>query len=309
VQDLIVHYGFLIVALIIFAGEIGLPTFIPGEVALLVAGSQCVHSTPQLIGAILLFGVVDSIATSTIHVASRTTGNMLLVSLLRYLQHDNARAEAMLARWRNRLGGYDAAVVFVTRLIPMFRLYASITTGLIKIRLRHFWLGAVPAAFVWATTPLTLGYLMRSRVGSLTGQYPVLMRDVIISSIILTAAMAAIAWVRTSGVSPLVLRRARLTLGVLAVMLAWGRLASLAAGVGAAGHSFLLSALPAVPTRAGIMAVAAVGLLWIASRDLRAMRSQQLAMRSIGAGTSFACVGLTAVVALVAAWNGHATLL
>ena len=41
-NQLIAHYGVLIVVLIIFAGEIGLPTLIPGEIALLIAGVQIV---------------------------------------------------------------------------------------------------------------------------------------------------------------------------------------------------------------------------------------------------------------------------
>ena len=142
---LIAQYGVLVVALIIFAGEVGIPTLVPGEIAILIAGSQVVHSVPQLIGTMLLFGTVDIIACSTIHLASRTGGNRLLLRLLRKVQPHHDRHEEVIEGWRRRLGGRDQLVVFVTRLIPLFRLYASITTGLIRIRFRHFVGGAVPA--------------------------------------------------------------------------------------------------------------------------------------------------------------------
>ncbi|HEX6508029.1 MAG TPA: hypothetical protein VF221_10385, partial [Chloroflexota bacterium] len=100
---LIAHYGLLIVAIIIFCGEIGLPTLVPGEIALLLAGSQVIHSPSALVAAAVLFGSVDIVATSTIHVASRTGGNRLLCRLLRHLQRDEPH-EAVIDRWRGRLG-------------------------------------------------------------------------------------------------------------------------------------------------------------------------------------------------------------
>src|SRR5579872_1982293 len=120
--ELIAHYRLLIVVLIIFAGEVGIPTLVPGEIAILLGGSQLVHSVPGLIGFWLLFGVVDIIACTSLHIACRTGGNRLLIRLLRFLLPRAERHEDMIAGWRQRLGGRDSLVVFVTRLIPMFRL-------------------------------------------------------------------------------------------------------------------------------------------------------------------------------------------
>src|SRR6185437_9247382 len=107
---LLAQYGIVLVALIIFCGEIGLPTLIPGEIALLFAGSQFIHSPAQLVAGIVGFGVLDILATSTIHIASRSAGNRLLVRVLRLIMRDPERAEATLGRWRDRLGGYDSLV-------------------------------------------------------------------------------------------------------------------------------------------------------------------------------------------------------
>src|SRR5579864_1623242 len=178
-SQLIAHYGVLIVVLVIFAGEIGLPTLVPGEIAILIVGMQVVHSVPALIGAWLLFGVVDIIACSSIHLPCRTCGNLLLVRLLHYLQPNNKRHQEIIDGWRRRMGGHDALVVFVTRLIPIFRLYASITTGLVRIRFRDFVAGAVPASLLWAAIPLTLGYALGARAKGFEGQFPLMIHVVV----------------------------------------------------------------------------------------------------------------------------------
>jgi membrane protein DedA with SNARE-associated domain len=179
---LIAQYGLVVVALIIFTGEIGLPTLVPGEIALLLAGSQLVHSWTALVAAALLFGTVDLVATSTIHVAARTGGNRLLRRALRLLQRDEEQHEEVIASWRRRLRGRDPLVVFVTRLIPVFRFYASITTGLIRIRIKDFLSGAAPAALLWAATPLALGYALRGEIAGIEGEYGVMIRVCIVGT-------------------------------------------------------------------------------------------------------------------------------
>jgi membrane protein DedA with SNARE-associated domain len=217
VSTLIAQYGLVIVALINFAGEIGLPTLVPGEIALLIAGNQVIHSVALLIGAIVLFAAVDLVATSTIHIASRTGGNRLLSCLLRMTCRTSTRPEAVFEKCRRRLGGHDPVVVFVTRLIPVFRLYASIGAGLIRIRFRHFIIGAAPAALVWAATPLICGYLLRSQVGSMVSQYPAILRYIMIVSAGAIAIGVCLGWLRHAGGRDAALRRARFILGVVAV--------------------------------------------------------------------------------------------
>lgn len=188
---LIAHYGLLIVVLIIFAGELGFPTLVPGEIAILIAGVQVVHSIPQLIGAWLLFGLVDIVACSTIHVVCRTCGNRVLLRLLRRLQPNRCKHEEVIEGWRRRLGGRDPLVVFVTRLIPMFRLYASITSGLVRIRMRNFLLGAAPASLVWATVPLTLGFIFRNDIHAMESHYGFMMQGIIMASIVGTILVSS----------------------------------------------------------------------------------------------------------------------
>lgn len=300
---LLAQYGLVIVALIIFCGEIGLPTLIPGEIALLFAGSQFIHTPAALLAGIIGFGILDVVATSTIHTASRSAGNRLLMRVLRLIMRDPDRAEATLARWRDRLGGYDSLVVFVTRLIPMFRLYASISTGLIRIRLRSFFIGVIPASFVWATTPLTLGYLLRNRIGNITHGYAAMMHSVILGSVAVTLLIFISWWMLLGSSSSFTPRRFRVVVGVAAFLAALARLIELAADEAGHSYRFVIPSLPAVPVRVGVITLAALGLLWVAARDLSVLRTHR-EPRGIRGFSAVGWAGLTVAVVLFCAWNG-----
>lgn len=287
---LIAQHGLLIVVLIIFFGEIGFPTLVPGEIAILLAGAQVVHSIPVLIGVCALFGAVDILACSTIHVASRTCGNRLLVRLLRHLQSNRKRHEEIIEGWRRKLRGCDALVVFVTRLIPMFRLYASISTGLIRIRFRHFVAGAVPASLVWASTPLIVGYTQRTRVAAVQAHFPALINIVIICTVVILVGTAAAAWVRNAGSHAAGLRRLRFALGLGAVGGALVRLVLVALNVDRVfSYASAVSSAQVISLWVTILSLVALTLLWIAARDLGAIRRHH---RNIGAVSVVAWVSL-----------------
>src|SRR5579875_989787 len=303
-QGLIEHYGLLVVVLIIYCGEIGLPTLVPGEIALLLYGSQVVHSVPALIGALALFAFVDILATSTIHILSRTGGNRLLLRLMCRFHSNHQQHEETIARWRARLGGRDSLVVFVTRLIPMARLYASFTTGLIRIRLRDFAMGAAPAAVVWASIPLTLGYILRDQVGMVTSQYDVLIKGGIAFSVISVVVAVAMWLIRRAGWQPETLRRFRLILGLAAVY-----------GIGARLLLVVLFTQPqmpsavAVPTLAwvGVLSGVALGLVWIAAHDLRAIRMGGHRIGTLS-GLAWASLMLTVLASVTVMAPQHAAL-
>ncbi|HZT95354.1 MAG TPA: VTT domain-containing protein [Chloroflexota bacterium] len=266
---LIAQYGLLIVVLVIFAGEIGLPTLVPGEVALLAAGNMIVHSVPMLILSILLLGAVDLLATTTIHSISRTGGNRLLVRAMRMVSRQGKSPEERLAYCRRRLGGYDPAVVFVTRLIPMFRLYASIASGLIRVRFRHFLIGAGAAAWLWAAIPLTGGYVLRSQVGNVATRYPALMPYVVAGSVGVTLVLLLGGWLRHAGTREAALRRVRFILSMVAATGALTRVFTFVLHEhGLAGHRLAAS----VPTSLSVLlcfaGLAGLGLLWVAGHDL-----------------------------------------
>ena len=161
---LIAQYGFPCVALVIFAGELGIPILIPGELVLFLAGSQLVHSLSGLVFACLAFAAVDLVATSLLHLAARSGGNWLLRFVLRRFLKDDKQPEDILNGWRARVGRHDAFVIFAVRAVPGIRLSAPVVSGLLRLRIRQFLLGAAPASVLWTAVPLALGYGMRDHL-------------------------------------------------------------------------------------------------------------------------------------------------
>ena len=83
ILPLIAQYGVFIVALLILVGELGVPTGVPAELALLLTGAYAVHSLKGLVGAILLISLADIVGTMTLHMAARTGGASILQRLMK----------------------------------------------------------------------------------------------------------------------------------------------------------------------------------------------------------------------------------
>ncbi len=303
---LIAQYGLLVVAVVIFAGEIGIPTLVPGEIALLLAGNTAIHSVPMLIASVVVLGAVDLVATTSIHLVARTGGNRLLVRVLRMMSHPSKPPELVLERCRKRLGGYDPAVVFVTRLIPMFRLYASITTGLIRIRLRSFLTGAAAAAWLWVSIPLTIGFVLRSEVGSLTADYPSMMNYVLLGSISIAALVGCCGWLRHAGSREAAVRRGRFILGMVAATGALTRILTFVLhDRSVAGHHFATPLNPGLSVILCFAGLAGLALLWVAGHDLRIICTRHC-RPGFGAASGFAWVSLLSILAAALAAAGPA---
>lgn len=271
IQAMILSYGVPLVALMIFAGEIGVPTGIPIELALLLVGSHSIHSLPALLVALVLVTSADILGTMTLFLVART-GGVRLVS--RFVRHANdAATNGRLDQWRRRLGGHDVVVVFVLRLLPLVRMWAAAGLGLARIRWRDFLLGAAPAALLWAGTPLTLGYIFRGNVQSFEARYTTVSQAILVAvpALLLFAIIAV--WVRNGGSLQGRLRRARLAFG-LAVGI--GSVAYVIETVwrtpSAVDHGLLALPLPILVVWLVLLSVMALALLGMAYEDLQVER-------------------------------------
>ncbi|GAC1510883.1 MAG: DedA family protein [Chloroflexota bacterium] len=193
---LIAQYGFAVVALIIFIGEIGIPILLPGEIALLLVGSQLVHSGTQLVLVCTAFAATDVLATTILYSVARTGGTRLIHVVERRLFHGGKGPEEFLAAWHSKLAGSDALAILVIRAIPGIRISAPVAAGVMHVRTRHFLLGAIPGSIVWTGIPLALGYELRRHIDTLLA----ISNRVLTGIIIVVAAVVLIAggrwWIR-----------------------------------------------------------------------------------------------------------------
>lgn len=268
---LIQQYGVPIVALLVFVGELGVPTVLPVEVALLVVGSTSIHSFPELLFGLLLVVVADLLGTTTLYMVSRTGGVRLLQRLAPRLVA--AKDDGVMTRWRRRLGDRDAFVVFVARVLPLIRMWATVSAGLLRFRIRDFLLGAAPAAALWAGTPLTLGYLFRDHVNSFAAQYTRSSRLLTLAIPLVAIVAVAVWWVWRGGSVRSRVRRGRSLLGlgaavaflVFLVRTALVNQWSIDHGRAALSYPLLLVGL-------GVLVCLAAALLAVAFADLRTAR-------------------------------------
>jgi membrane protein DedA with SNARE-associated domain len=193
--NFISSYGLLAVVIIIITGELGLPTLIPAEVAMLIVANRDITSIRFLLGAILLLGAVDLLATTTIHLLARAGGPRVVRSVQRLSRH-RLDPEKTLARLRYRLGNRDTVVIFWSRMVPVVRLYASITSGVMRMNFRRFISGAASAAWIWASIPLTAGYVLRSRSQVLVNGYTAALHVTVPLALTALFAATAIVWMR-----------------------------------------------------------------------------------------------------------------
>jgi hypothetical protein len=129
-----------------------------------------------------------------------------------------------------------------------------------------------------------------------------MMHSVILGSVSLTILIFVGWWMLLGSSSSFTPRRFRLVVGIAAFLAALARLLELAVDT-THSYRFVIPSLPAVPVRVGVITLAAVGLLWVAARDLRILRTHR-EPRGIRGFSVVGWAGLTVALVLFCAWNG-----
>lgn len=289
ILSLVQQHGIPLVALIVLVGELGVPTILPVEIALLVVGGTSIHSFPALLSGLFLVVAADLIGTTLLYTVARSGGVRLLTRLAPRLVE--ASDGGVMTHWRQRLGNRDVAVVFVTRILPLVRMWATISAGLLRFRVRDFLSGAAPAAVVWAGTPLVIGYLFRDQVTNLTARFTSAshLLTLIVPVMVVVAVVAW--WVWRGHVLRARIRRGRSALGIGAAVVG---LVFLARTVLATDHALdqgnATFSYPLLLLWLIILITLSASLLVVAFADLRTARGSEphvpvsrLLLREIGA--------------------------
>lgn len=290
---MIFQYGVIIVALMVAAGEMGVPIGIPLEVALLLAGAYTVHSGLALAAGLVLVSLADTLGTTVLYVGVRLGSGRLHHWLARRAVEDR-----QMRRWERRLHDYGARTVFVGRMLPMVRMYITIAAGLSRLPARQFFLGEIPAGSIWAGAPLAVGYFFRDDVRNLIGTYASFSHAATFILPALGPFLALVWWIQRGPTTVDRIRRLRATLSlamtlvIVAYVIDQGRhLVEIGGGV-----------LP-VPLVVGwliILAAISVVLLIIGWTDLRAtarrLRLPDILARPLPAGLKTTALWLALIL-------------
>ncbi len=202
ITELLTSYGLPIVALLLFAASLGIPTGVPVKLVVLLAGALCVGSTATLAVAVVVLAAAELAGATCLKWAADHGGNRLLD---RFAKTGAPAMHERLQATHAKLGGRDVATVCLLRFVPGVRYWVALGAGLIGITTRDFLLGAVPASLFWVGVPMAIGFRFRDDIDQLEDQY-----ERILDWLPLAAVVAAFAVVAVWALH----RRARLRLPV-----------------------------------------------------------------------------------------------
>jgi membrane protein DedA with SNARE-associated domain len=165
--DLVIHYGYLAVFLLMLGESAALP--IPSEIVMPFAGAFCdpalvqqlsPGASPLSLPLVIAAGAAGNLAGSLIaYGVGRAGGPPLLRRLKdnRYLGHGKLeRAE----RWFNEHGN---VTVFTSRLLPVVRTFISLPAGAAEMPLVSFSIYTIVGSAIWSAMLAIVGYLLGSQ--------------------------------------------------------------------------------------------------------------------------------------------------
>ena len=140
VGTLLETHGILAIAIVLLIEEMGVPSPIPGDLLMLLAGIRVAQGAISLPAVLLIESLSTFTGSSLLYFAARRGGRLLV---LRYGRFVGATPERLAAAER-KIAGREMATVFLGRLIPGLRSVTVMTAGVMGVPPRQFF----PAVFV-----------------------------------------------------------------------------------------------------------------------------------------------------------------
>ncbi len=150
----ITEYGYLTIFLLVFIQELGVPNPIPNELILLFAGYLASIGTLSITGAVLTAVLADAIGTITLYSVFYYCGKVIMKHISRLLPSQKIKQLMAYLSKKGRWG------VYIGRLLPLLRGYASVAAGLLRLPPREFIPVVVLSGLTWSGGYVILGYLL-----------------------------------------------------------------------------------------------------------------------------------------------------
>ena len=157
--DYIVRYGYIAIFLLVFSQEIGIPNPVPNELVLLYSGYLTYTGALNFFTAFFAAVMGDFIGTSILFTFFYFFGKKIMKKKPKWLLLQKEKIEKLT----KLISGKDRWGVFLGRLIPYVRGYASVAAGLIQYPPRVFLPMVAFSAALWSG-----GYVF---AGSVMGKY------------------------------------------------------------------------------------------------------------------------------------------
>jgi membrane protein DedA with SNARE-associated domain len=152
----ITHYGYFAIFSLIFLQELGVPNPVPNEFILLFAGYLSWLGTLSFPLVILVGVSADFIGTSVLYAIFYLFGHVIEKKKPRWLKFAEPKIEKLraLLTKRGRWG------IFIGRLIPYARGYASVVAGFLDVPPQTFLPMVFLSAVLWSGGYVVLGHIL-----------------------------------------------------------------------------------------------------------------------------------------------------
>lgn len=149
-------YGYLAIFSLIFIQELGVPNPVPNELILLFSGYLASVHTLSFPLVFLAAVAADFIGTSVLYFAFYYFGPYILAHKPRWIPLSRERIEG-IGRTISKKGRWS---IYVGRLIPYLRGYASVAAGFMRIPPAIFLTAVIVSAITWSGGYVVAGYFL-----------------------------------------------------------------------------------------------------------------------------------------------------
>ena len=188
--NLIGHWGYLAIFVVIVLGNVGVP--VPEEAVLAVAG-LLVWKKELWLTAVLIIGILSAVLGDNFgYWAGRTYGRARIERYGQKLFITSERLDAM-QRFVNR---YGQLAVFLARFIPGIRFMAGPLSGIAGMPFGRFFLANVAGAAVYVPLIVALGYALGLGFARYIYQFEHFVSEAehILVGAVLTATLLSVGW-------------------------------------------------------------------------------------------------------------------
>jgi membrane protein DedA with SNARE-associated domain len=152
----VTHYGYLAIFILVFLQEIGMPNPFPIELLLMFSGYLSFKGLLFLPFVIITVFLADFLGTNLLYFIFYTTGTIILKRKPKWFP----LSDSVIDRLAKKISNGGQLSIFIFRLTPFTRGYASVITGLLQIKPKIFLPIAIISAIIWVSGYVVIGYLI-----------------------------------------------------------------------------------------------------------------------------------------------------
>lgn len=150
----ITEYGYLTIFLLVFVQELGIPNPIPNELILLFCGYLASIGKLHFVGVMLTAVLADVIGTTLLYCVFYYYGKVIRKRFNKILPGQK------INKLMNYLEKKGRGGIYVGRLLPLLRGYASVAAGLLRLPPQEFIPVVGLSALTWSGGYVILGYIL-----------------------------------------------------------------------------------------------------------------------------------------------------